>query len=364
MTEGFVSWRTVGLRCWCRVRQKVLIEVIFRHHCSCLRAAPSGAKDQGNHECLINGDVFSLRAATRMDSRHWFVRSPSVSGWNAVASQTDIDSEWKSFTRGIARLNEVGCFPAGLSSLQIRAAVAQRIPLPANEVPRFFYSDQRTGFADLAAGMEVRLEGFLPAAKSSDAGSAGTPRAWAANYEVIAPSKGGVGLKLRRKVQKGSGSEPGAEGKELLSLGQRFARTPVLRLFLEGVYGRGQVSHGILIGAGDQQELEAATDLIQQSDPAKCGNYQGTVCTEFPLGAVSLFSTVWINRRRTACLFGLTLEDCLSSLPPSEHTLTLEGARVFRRLAPGRYAQIQFSGSKDGVARLRLLPGDRIELGH
>ena len=66
----------------------------------------------------------------------------------------------------------------------------------------------------------------------------------------------------------------------------------MLRLFLEGVYGRGQVSHGILIGAGNQQELDAVTDLIQQSDPAKCVNYQETVCTEFPLGAVSLFSTV------------------------------------------------------------------------
>lgn len=323
----------------------------------------AGAKGQADDRCVINGEVFSLRAATPMDSRHWVVRSPSVSGWNAVASHTDMDSQWKSFTRGIARMNEEGCFPAGLSSLQIRAAVAREIPLPADEVPLFFYSDQRTGLADLAPGMEVRLERFLPAAKSTGMRSQALPGEWMASYEVITRGDG-VGLKLARKVQRGRGGESDAEGKELLSLAQRFARTPVLRLFLEGVYGKGQVSHGILVGAGNQQQVDAATDFIQRSDPAKCGNYEGTVCTEFPLGAVSLFSTVWINGRRTACLFGESLEGCLRSLPRAERTMRLEGAQVFRRVAPGHYAQIQLPHGKDDAARLRLLPGDRIELGH
>ena len=62
-------------------------------------------------------------------------------------------------------------------------------------------------------------------------------------------------------------------------------------------------------------------------------------------------------------MFGESLEGCLRSLPPSEQILKLEGAQIFRCVVPGKYAQIDFSGSKEGAARLRLLPGDRIELG-
>jgi hypothetical protein len=320
-----------------------------------------GANDPVNYQCLINGDIFSIRPASPLDSRHWIVRSPSISGWNTLSGETNIASQWKSFTRGIARMSESGCFPSGLTALEIRAAVAQRIPLPATEVPFFFYSDQRIGFTDLAPGMEVRLEQFLPAAKSISARSPGPPRLWAASYEIVPRHGKGVRLKLARKVQRGPDDDSGSEEKELLSLQQRFAQTPVLRLFLEGVYGTGQVSHGILIGASNQTQLDALTDLIQQSDPAKCMNYQGTVCTEFPLGALSLFSTVWVNGRRTSCLFGSSLADLLRSLPRPEQTMTLESAQVFRRVNPDHYAEIDFPHDRDGAAQLRLLPGDRIE---
>jgi hypothetical protein len=330
-----------------------------------LAGGSAGVKDQVDHQCMINGDIFSLRSASPPDSRYWIVRSPSISGWNTLAGEINIDSQWKSFTRGIARMNENGCFPSGLTALEIRVAIAQRIPLPADEVRLFFYSDQRIGFTDLAPGMEFSLQRFLPTAKSISA--QGPPRMWVASYEVIPRHGEGVRLKLTRKVQKGPDGDSGSEEKELLSLSQRFAQTQVLRLFLEGVYGTGQVSHGILIGASDQRQLDALTDLIRQSDPAKCMNYQGTVCTEFPLGALSLFSTVWVNGRRTSCLFESSLAD-LSSLsscqPRPEQTMALESTQVFRRVNPDHYAEIDFPRNKDGVTQLLLLPGDRVEWRH
>jgi hypothetical protein len=161
------------------------------------------AKDQVSHQCTINGEIFSLPSASPVDSRHWIVQSPSISGWNTLASEINIDSQWKIFTRGLARMNENGCFPSGLTALAIRAAIAQRIPLPATEVPLFFYSDRGIGFTDLAPGMEVRLQQFLPAGKSIDARSKGTLRMWVANYEVIPRHGEGVRLKLTRKVQRG-----------------------------------------------------------------------------------------------------------------------------------------------------------------
>ena len=324
----------------------------------------AGAKDQVNHQCLINGDIFSLRSASPQDSRYWIVRSPSISGWDTLASQVDIGSQWKMFTSGLARMNENGCLPSGLTALEIRVAIAQRIPLPADEVPLFFYSDQGIGFTDLAPGMEVRLHGFLPTAKSISAQSQDPPRMWVASYEAIPRHGKGVRLKLTRRVQRGPDGDSGPEDKELLSLSQRFAQTPVLRLFLEGVYGTGRVSHGILIGASNQRQLDALTDLIHQSDPAKCMNYQGTVCTEFPLGALSLFSTVWVNGRRTSCLFGSSLAALSRCQPRPEQTMALESAQVFRRVNPDHYAEIDFPRNKDGAAQLLLLPGDRVEWRH
>jgi hypothetical protein len=329
-----------------------------------LSGGSGGAKDQVNHQCMINGEVFSLRSASPLDSRYWIVRSPSISGWDTLASKIDIGSQWKIFTRGLARMNENGCFPSGLTALEIRVAIAQRIPLPADEVPLFFYSDQGIGFTDLAPGMEVRLQRFLPAAKSISARSQGPPRMWVASYEVIPRHGKGVRLKLTRKVQRGPDGDSGSEEKELLSLSQRFAQTLVLRLFLEGVYGTDQVSHGILVGASNQRQLDALTDLIHQSDPARCMNYQGTVCTEFPLRALSLFSSVWVNGRRTSCLFGSSLAALLRSLPRLEQAMALESAQVFRRVNPDHYAEIDFPRNKDGAAQLLLLPGDRIEWRH
>ena len=329
-----------------------------------LSGSSTGAKGQVGQQCLINGDIFSLRPASSLDSRYWIVRSPTISGWNKLARKIDIDAQWKNFTRGIARMTEGGCFPIGLTALETRAAIAQRIPLPAAQVALFFYSYQGMAFTDLAPGMEVRLQRFLPTAESISSPPTGPPRMWVASYEVIPRQDKGVRLQLTRKVQRGPEGDSGSEEKELLSLSQRFAQTPVLRLFLEGVYGTGQVSHGILIGASNQRQLDALTDLIHQSDPARCMKYQETVCTEIPLGSLSLYSTVWVNGRRTSCLFGASLAVLLRSLPGPEQAMALESAQVFRRVNPKHYAEIDFPHNKGGAAQLLLLPEDKVEWKH
>jgi len=327
-----------------------------------LPGGSASAKDQVSHQCTINGEIFSLRSASPEDSRSWIIRSPSISGWDTLSSKIDIDSQWKVFTRDLARMNENRCFPSGHTALEIRAAIAQRIPLPANEVPLFFYSDQGINFIDLAPGMEVRLQQFLPTAESI--GARGPARMWAATYEVIPRHGEGVRLELTRRVQGGPNGGSGSEDKELSSLSQRFSQTPVLRLFLEGAYERRQVSAGILIGASNEAQLDALTDLIYQSDPAKCVSYQGTVCTQFPLGAPSLYYTVWVNGLRTSCLFGTSLAALLRSQPRREQMTALESAQVLRRLNLDHYAEISFPHTKTGAAQLSLLPGDRIEWRH
>lgn len=341
----------------------------FRTSTIVLPGGSAGARNQVSRQCEIDGEVFSLRSASSLDSRDWIVRSPSVSGWNTLAGEIDVDSQWKIFTRGLARMNEDGCFPSRLTVLEIRAAIAQRIPLPAHEVPLFFYSEQRMEFIDLAPGMEIRLQQILPPREPIGARSEGGPEKlaandWEANYEVIPRPGVGVRLKLTRRVQRGpdTGSESGE--KELFSLSQRFAQTPVLRVFLEGVYGKSEVSNGILIGASNQRQLEALTDLIHQSDPAECVNSPDTVCVEFPRGAPSLYYTVWVNGRRSSCLFGSSLADLMMSLPRPEQSMALKSVQVLRRLNLDHYGGIDFPRTESGATQLRLLPGDRIRWGH
>jgi hypothetical protein len=330
----------------------------------------AGANDQVSHQCAIKSEIFAFSSVPPHDSRHWIVRSPSISGWNKLAGETDIYSQWKIFTRELTRMNENGCFPPGLTALEIRAAIAQKIPLPADEVSLFFYSEQGIGFIDLAPGMEVRLQRFVPAessigAQSKGASQEGAADYWAASYEVIPRHGGGVRLKLSRMGQKRSHGVSGPEEREFFSLSQRFAQTPELRLLLEGVYGKREVSHGILIGAHNQRQLEALTDLIHQTDPVKCINSLGTVCIEYPLGAApSLFYTVWVNGHRTACLPGTSLALLIPSPGQPQQTVSLESVRVFRRLNLDRYAEIDFPRTMSGAEQVRLLPGDRIEWRH
>jgi hypothetical protein len=329
----------------------------------------AGATNKVGRQCTNNGEIFSIRSVSPLNTRNWIVRSPSISGWYTLAGEIDIDSQWRIFTRGLARMNENGCFPPGLSAVEIQAAIARRIPLPASEVPLFFYSEKKMGSIELAPGMEVRLQHFLPASESISGRSKGAFQAQpedyrAAYYEVLPRHGEGVRLKLTRKVQKKSNGGSGVEGSELFSLSQQFGQTPVLRLFLEGVYGKGQVSNGILIGASNQKQLDALTDLVRQSDPAKCVNYQGTVCAEFPPGAPSVYSIVWANGHRSPYLFGTSLADLLKSLPRQEQTIALESVQVFRKLNLHQYAEIDFARTENDASELLLLPGDRIKWRH
>jgi hypothetical protein len=315
-------------------------------------------KNRVKKPCEIKGEVFSLRSSS---FQHWIVRSPSTSGWNTLVDEIDIDLQWRTFTRQIARMDDNGCFPAGLAAVDIQLAIAQKIPLPANEVPLFFYSEQGMGIINLAPGMEVRLQKILPTGKSLSAGSREAFHMRLANYEVIPRHGGGVRLKLTQRVQSGPkiGSMPNE--KEMFTLSQQFASAHALRLVLKGFTGNRPESDAILLGASDDKQLNVISKLIFQTDPTSCVNYRGSVCMEFPRDALSLFSTIWINGRRTSYPFGTPLAAVLRSLPQPQQSSALESLRVFRRLSPNHYAEIEFPRTQRGAAQVLLLPQDRIQ---
>lgn len=320
-----------------------------------------GASAGANQQCAINGEVFSLRPS---DLRHWIVRSPSLSGWNTLAGEIDIDGQWSTFTRDLERMKENGCFPSDLTTIRIRTAIAQRIPLPAIQVPSFFYSQQGLEFIDLAPGMEVRLQQILPSGKTTGPQSKHAFRMLLANYAIV-PSQGeGLQLKLTQSIRTGTKTAPEPEVKGFFSLSRQFAPAHVLRLSLKGFTGNRPDSDAILIGASSDAQLNAVSRLILQTARARCVDYPGTVCISFPRDALSLFSTIWINGRKASYPFGSAFGAVLRSLPQSQQSEALRSARVFRELSPGHYAEIEFPRTPSGASQLLLLPADRIQWKH
>jgi hypothetical protein len=329
-----------------------------------LAASAPAATIRAGMDCTIHGAVFSLRPSSSSYDSSWVVESPSISGWDAVSGQADVDAQWKLFIRELAGMHNQGCFPSGLSTQFIRSSVAERIPLPANLVPIFMYSDRGERFVNLAPGMEIRIQKVLSTGTSIKTGSETSLRILTVDYEVVSRHGGGIGLRLNHRPEHGQRASLGTEDRQFLRLDQRFATTSVLRLFLQGFSEEKQgksESGPILIGATDAVQLDLLTDLIRKRDSVACISSPGGACIDLPTGSVSLSSIIWINSRRTASAFGTSLASQLFRLPEPKQAEALKSVQVLRRLSLNRFASIQIARFVEGAQQLLLLPEDRIE---
>jgi hypothetical protein len=326
-----------------------------------LPAKSSEANKSVPDDCAIHGSVFSLRPGSGSDKRDWFVQSPSISGWNMLGAEMDVDAQWKFFIRDLARMHDRGCFPPGLSTQSVRSAISERIPLPAGEVPIFMYSDQGERFVDLAPGMEIRIQKVLSTEASLNSDLGTSLRLLTVVYDVASHHNDRVRLRLSRRSNGGQKSPLATQDRQLLNLGRRFSEASVLRLHLQGLSLGESETHGILIGASGPTQLNALTDLIRKRDPVACTRSPGAMCLDLPSGSVSLFSIISINGHRTTRPFGTSLASLLFRLAPPKQAQALESVRISRRMSRDRYAGIQFTRTVDGAAQLLLLPGDKIE---
>jgi hypothetical protein len=320
-------------------------------------AGPSETKAAVRPDCAIEGSVFSLKRGSNSSRQSWVIRSPSAAGWDALGRKFDIDAQWRLFTHELARMYDRGCFPPGLPSQSVRSAIARRIPLLASDVPVFMYSDQGERFVNLAPDMEIRIQKVLAPGASAKSGS-NAVQLQTAVFDIVPRRDKSLWLKRKRGA---AGSEkPSREMQEFLTLDERFARTPELRLFLQGISENQSQSGAILLGTSNATQLDVLTDLIRQRGAAACLDQQDTACIDLPPGSVSLFSFIWINGRRATYPFGTSLASLLLLLPPQKQTEVLESILVSRRLSLDRYAGIQFPRNIEGAQELLLLPGDRL----
>jgi hypothetical protein len=317
---------------------------------------------QPDQHCSIRGSDFSLYPAVPVQPGQWTIRSPSVEGWQEYDDQTDLISQWRSFTHQIANLLNLGCFSSSQTVFTITRAVAEKIPLPAGEALLFFYSFGGEGYVDLAPGMRIDIEKPL----NVEAGKGTSPlREQTAQYDVIALQDTGVALHLSKTSNQHPGLPNTAGVETLFSLSTRFEKERHLRLFLESVSEGNRRTLPILLGAVDPSGLDAVTERIKKQGTIECPQIalESVACVTFESkSAVSLFTSISLNNRMVYVPFGTTLRNLIETHTKNEanQVQAIQTVTLLRPLSLGGYASIIFPKTLEDARQLILLSGDRI----
>ena len=321
-----------------------------------LQGARRATQTELHPGCEIPGDVFSLHPGNPADGKHWTIRSLSVQGWNLRGGQVDTDEQWEQFVRELARMQQRGCFPAGLSVFSLQRAFAAVIPLPASDVQSFFYSANAEGFVNLSPGMQIKIEEMLGSREVT-----GQIHSSYAYYEVVSSTGTGVTLRRSASSHRGQNQSTGRESNLYPHLAGSFASAPLMRLFFESFPAGGSKRNAMLLGASHLDDLEAATRLLEAQGNQACADHkENFVCVTFKDDSVSLLSPIRVNEHLFFYPFGTQLAIILQSLPRDKQTEALATIHVTRRLARGDYAEILFTKTMEGARQLVLLPEDRV----
>jgi hypothetical protein len=316
-------------------------------------------------QCSIKGSVFSLEPDGPRTSNRWFVKSPSIQGWAKHGGEINLGAEWSSFTRDLLSLQGRGCFPLRESLSAVTRAVAEAMPLPASESLLFFYSFGGGGFADLAPGMQIKVERPLPDSLGRGNTASGYRGSLDAQYEVITSSESGVALHLSKTENRRSEKSQGPEGALIFRLSTRFATKPMLRLFLQSLKSNNTLRSPVLIGTTNAADLESATKQIEESSSGGCPSVSSAAieCVSFGKGtAVSVLSSVWINDRLRYLPLGTTVGYVVEvhSKDGHEQAPALQTISLKRPLATGGYAEVTFPRALASARQVILLNGDRL----
>jgi len=313
--------------------------------------------------CSIKGPVFSFRPDDSLLGQ-WLVTSPSVQGWEKLGGEIDLHAEWDRFTHELEVREGLHCFPAGDSLSVITRAVAEKMPIPANESLLFFYSLGATGFADLVPGMQIRFERTLLESRGQGHTASRYRGSVDAQYEVVAIAGGGVGLRLSSTTHRRLVKSLGPEGQLIFHLSTRFATKPRLRIFLESVGNNNAQRSSVLIGASDSADLDAVTREIEGNARGGCPRaFPATVdCVAFHQEtAVSLLASLWLNGRLLYRPPGTTVASLVGLLKSDrEQARALQTLSLRRPLITGGYAEVVFPRTMESAQQVILLSGDRL----
>jgi hypothetical protein len=297
--------------------------------------------------CSIHGGIFAL--LPEESGKGWEFQAPSVSGWNSSAIYEEADHEWEVFLRKVEKLASDGCFAKGMGMDDIRRRLVEAMPIPANEVLRFYYSLGSFGFVDLHPGMQIRIE-------TAETADGKKPAVNSVLFSIEDRSPVGVKLALASSRKHLRGNEK-TMASEVLS---KFADYPLLRLFLEqGTTSSESARHSILVGAKTPDNLDQMSDCILRKGERGCDS-TGSPCTLISDDVISLLSTVIINGHPAFYAPGTTLSQILDENTAYKPGGALQTVTIQRHFG-ARYATVLFPRTREIASKLILINGDRIE---
>ena len=317
-------------------------------------------------QCSIEGAAFSLYPDKASSSGQWTIESLTAQGWAKRASELDLNEEWDRFIHGLAMLQEQGCISAQENLFAIQRSIAEAIPIPASEALLFFYSFTTSGFADLTPGMQVRFEENIPGEEAGNL-SRRNRSTMVSEYKVISLGQTGVALQPSREPDPMQRTEQekliASGGNPIFHLNDRFASKPILRLFLQTLDDAHNTQREpMLLGALNAHDLDEATHRIELNGSKECSQQPKEVtCIAFPLGTVSLLSTIWVNGHLRDYPVGTHIKTLLEALPKDKQERALKSASLERPLANGKYAHVTFPKTFLDASKVILLSGDRIQ---
>ena len=296
--------------------------------------------------CGITGRIFSLAPPSATGRDGWTVTSPSVAGWQVPQPDTDLRSEWASFTTQLAHLQGAGCFGSHRNAASAQRVIADAIPVPADEALVFQYGFTGSGIVDLLPGMLVRVERSLLAE---------TPhgrelQSLEATYAVRPSGADGV-LLHRTQIQTLHRSE---RPPQIFGLAEMAGAGNHLRLYLQqAAPGTGAQRPSMLLV---EDSAEAIAAMSPRLESAGCtAAVAAGKCIAFQ-EAVSLLVACRVNGKPQIFALSTTVAQALDLTKGD-----LQRVRLRRRQVTGGFAEVEFPRTADAAARLILQAGDELD---
>jgi hypothetical protein len=305
----------------------------------------------GSGSCSIRGSWFSFHPAA--DRKSWIVETPTAEAWERGSGTVDMREEWQKFEA------ELYGSPQGLCSLSLeeylslKQKIAESLSSPAEDSLFYRYAYGAGGYVDLAPEMQLRIERVFLGAAGDYRGTMIT------TYGVTADAQRQAKLNLL-----------GVDNKRLanpdlldMSLVERFAAAPRLRLFLQDLVVNGNdKTPAILIGTTSDGDLKAVTEKIESDPKITCaGLRRAQVTCAFFDGSVTVSPMIQValNGVRTYVPIGSKLYFVLPHVDALQRDALLKKVRL-QRLFQGKLTPVEFARTEDVVSQLLLVDGDKI----
>jgi len=276
--------------------------------------------------CSIAGTTFSLAAPVA--GAVWTLRSPSMAGWDDASITSNARAAWIAFVRELDVRRLAGCFPRGVEPLRL---IAESMTTPADEATLYRYVFTGDAATVLVPGMllvveHVEAHGNVPVVDST-------------RYVVAAS---GRGVLFHRTSTKGA---------RRWHLDDAMRGYGDLRVFLQNATYR----DSLLVGANDPVVLDRAVVALTEHHDCAALHEPQVRCVVVD-GAVSLMVAVRVDGKLTEQPLGMNL----GALLDGHHVSEYAKVQVLRRLSGGRWARVEFPGTRAGASRVVLVDGDLV----